>query len=206
MQQGKVTVSAWKDNRVVTMMSTTSQPSATGFVSRRQKDGSRIQVSCPEAVLAYNRYMGGVDRGDQLRGYYNCRTKSRKLYKYIFHFLLDVSITNAFILYKHFHSSPSFSTIKEYHLQLARELISNYCSRRRAGRCGSAIHPLQLQHFPLKVCTETSPAKKKRGRCAHCSQHNKWTDASWFCQECDVWLCHGGNVTTDCFYQWHKNK
>ena len=162
MQQGKVTVSALKDNRVVTMMSTTSQPSATGFVLRRQKDGSRIQVSCPEAVLAYNRYMGGVDRGDQLRGYYNCRTKSRKLYKYIFHFLLDVSITNAFILYKHFHSSPSFSTIKEYRLQLARELISNYCSRRRAGRCGSAIHLLQLQHFPLKVCTETSPAKKKR--------------------------------------------
>ena len=135
--------------------------SATGSVLRRQKDGSRIQISCPEAVKMYNCYMGGVDRGDQLRGYYNCRTKSRKMYKYIFHFLGDVSITNAFILFKHFHSSPSFRTIKEYRLQLARELISNYCSRRRAGRCGSDIRPLQLQHFPLNVCTETCPAKKK---------------------------------------------
>ena len=129
MQRGKVTVSVWKDNKVVTMMSTTSQPSATGFVLRRQKDGSRIQISCPEVVVMHNHYMGGVDRGDQLRGYYNYRTKSRKLYKYFFHFLLDVSNTSVFILYKHFHSSPSFRTIKQYRLQLARELISNYCSR-----------------------------------------------------------------------------
>ena len=28
--------------------------------------------------------MGGVDRGDQVRGYYSCRTKCRKFYKFIF--------------------------------------------------------------------------------------------------------------------------
>ena len=139
MQKVKVTVSVWKDNKVVTMMSTNSQPSATGSVLRRQKDGSRIQICCPEAVKMYNCYMGEVDRGDQLRGYYNCCTKSRKMYKYIFHFKFDVSIPNAFILYRHFHSSPTFRTIKEYGLQLARQLIINYCSRRRAGRCGSAV-------------------------------------------------------------------
>ena len=72
--------------------------------------------------------MGGVDRGDQLRGYYNCKVKSRKFYKYIFYFLLDVSITNAFILYKNFRSSPTFNTIKKFRLQLARELIGGYTS------------------------------------------------------------------------------
>ena len=50
--------------------------------------------------------MGGVDRGDQLRGYYCCRTKSRKFYKYIFYFLLDVAITNAFILMKKHTKAP----------------------------------------------------------------------------------------------------
>jgi hypothetical protein len=112
MQRGKVTASSWLDNKVVTVMSTTSQPSATGTVLRRQKDGTHATVPCPEAIITYNQSMGGVDRGDQLRGYYNCKVKSRKFYKYIFYFLLDVSITNAFILYKNFHSSPTFNTIR----------------------------------------------------------------------------------------------
>ena len=95
VQRGNVTATAWKDNKVVTVMSTTTQPTAVGSVLRRQRDGSRLSVPCPESVLTYNKYMGGVDRGDQLRGYYNCRVKSRKFYKYIY-FLFDVSITKCF--------------------------------------------------------------------------------------------------------------
>ena len=63
-------------------MSTNTQPASTDHVLRRQKDGSRTSVPCPEAIVLYNTNMGAVDRGDQLRGYYNCRTKSRKFYKY----------------------------------------------------------------------------------------------------------------------------
>ena len=80
-------------------MFTTSQPEGSS-VLRRQKDGTRIPVPCPQSIIDYNNFMGGVDRGDQVRGYYSCRTKCRKFYKYIFHFLLDVTITNAYILQK----------------------------------------------------------------------------------------------------------
>ena len=113
LQRGKVSASVWMDNKLVTVMSTNTQPTATGSVLRRQRDRSRTSVPCPEAVISYNSNMGGVDRGDQLRGYYNCRTKSRKFYKYIY-FLLDVSITNAFILWKNFGSAtgiPSRSSV-----------------------------------------------------------------------------------------------
>ena len=122
-----MTAHAWMDNKVVTVMSTNSQPSATGTVLRR-KDGSRVPVPCPESVILYNRWMGAVDYGDQLRGYYSCRTKSRKFYKYIYHFLFDVTITNSLILYKNFHLNPRYKTIREFCLQLARELIGDYCS------------------------------------------------------------------------------
>ena len=40
-------------------------------------------------------------------------------------------------------------SLKQYRLQLARQLIGYYCSRRRAGRHGGAIASLPLQHFPL---------------------------------------------------------
>ena len=75
-------VSSWMDRKVVTVMSTTSLLD-TGTVLRQQKDGSRIPVPCPLSIIDYNNFMGGVDRGDQVRGYCSCRTKCRKIYKYM---------------------------------------------------------------------------------------------------------------------------
>ena len=46
--------------------------------------------------------MGGVDRNDQLRGYYNIEVKSRKFYKYLFYAAMDVAITDTFIMCKFF--------------------------------------------------------------------------------------------------------
>ena len=201
VQQGKVTASAWKDRKVVTVISTTTQPTAVGTVLRRQKDGSRIPVPCPEAIITYNEFMGGVDRGDQLRGYYSCRTKSRKFYKYIFHFLLDVAITNAFVLYKHYAACSKYKNIRDFRVQLAKELIGDYCSRRKAGRQGSFLKNLPLRHFPVKLTSE-DPSRRNRQRCARCP---KRVDTQWFCQECAVPLCHTGKPSTDCFLLWHKN-
>ena len=45
--------------------------------------------------MTNNKYMGGVDKNDQLREYYHVRLKSRKYYKYLFWMLFDVAITNA---------------------------------------------------------------------------------------------------------------
>ena len=126
-----MTASAWLDNKVVITLSTNSQPSATGTVLRRQRNGTHIPVPCPESIISYNEHMGGVDRGDQLRGYYNCRTKSRKFYKYIF-----------------FCPTVVHKVLKDFRLQLAKDLIGDHCSRRRAGRGGGAIPPLPLLHFP----------------------------------------------------------
>lgn len=37
-------------------------------VKRTQKNGSRLDIKCPFIVADYDKYMGGVDRADQLRG------------------------------------------------------------------------------------------------------------------------------------------
>ena len=80
------------------MISTNVQPGAVNTATRKVKDGTTIDVQCPEAVTQYNKYMGGVDISDQIRGYYNIHIKSRKFYKYFFWFVFDVAVMNSFIL------------------------------------------------------------------------------------------------------------
>lgn len=67
-------------------------------VRRRQKDGTLEDVRAPPVVLAYNKFMGGVDLADQLRRYYTVSWKSKKWWRRIFYFLLDQTVCNAYIL------------------------------------------------------------------------------------------------------------
>ena len=175
---------------ILRVLSTTSQPAATGTVLGRPKDGTRVPVSCHDNIIHYNEYMGGVDRGDQLRGYCLCRTKSRKFYKYIFYFLFDVAITNAYISYKLIHPDPSKSLlpVKDFRLQLAKELIGCYCFHRVPGRSGGVVRPLQLQHFPRKECHQTTERGAGLAGVA--------TAPSIIAKD----LCHDENPQTDCFY------
>ena len=198
-----MSASAWLDRKVVTAMATNCQPANSGSVLRGTQDGSLIPVPCPQSIILYNTYIGGVDRGDQLRGYYQCR---RKFYKYlIFYSLIDVAITNAFILMKNHTSKGSRMSIKDFWLQLASQLIGEYCSWCRHGRTSSSIRPLPLRHFPVKIDDDSNPAKRRRGNCAYCRQtkHSRM-NTSWLCRECSVWLCHSGD-RDDCFLQWHAH-
>ena len=76
-----VIASDWLDRKVVTIMATGCESGEVGIVLCTQKDGSRQEVPCPSACVKYNKFMGGVDRGNQLRGYYQYHLKSRKFYQ-----------------------------------------------------------------------------------------------------------------------------
>ena len=60
--------------------------------------------------------------GDQLKGYYHVCLKCTKNYKYIFWFLVDVSITNAFILYSYDVQTGTPMTLKQFRMKLAEQL------------------------------------------------------------------------------------
>ena len=78
VQSNNLTVSVWQDNKHVTVAATNSDPTVEAQVSRKQRDGTGIVVSCLQSIVLYNMNMGGVDNNDQLRGYYHVRLKCQK--------------------------------------------------------------------------------------------------------------------------------
>ena len=62
---------------------------------------TREEVTCPPVLPDHQAYMRGVDRGDQLIGYYNIGRRSRKWWKRVFSYIIEVAALNAYIIQKH---------------------------------------------------------------------------------------------------------
>ncbi|XP_052756520.1 piggyBac transposable element-derived protein 4-like [Galleria mellonella] len=92
---------AWKDNKVVTLLSTYVGAEPVGKVSRYDKKAKqKIEIPCPKIVQEYNMHMGGVDLMDSFLGRYRIRIKSRKWYLRLFYHLLDLTTINSWVLMK----------------------------------------------------------------------------------------------------------
>ena len=196
-QHHNLTVSVWQDNKPVIVAATNVDPTESTMVDRKQKDGTLSSYPCPLSVSIYNKYMGGVDNNDQLRGYYHVRLKCRKYYKYIFWFLFDLAITNSFILCKQ-HTDLRVDSLKAFRADLAKQLIADYCSRKRLGR-PALTRPIKRfcqAHFPTK-------ASNRGHRCHYCySYRHERHETVWYCNDCQLYLCHTGR-SNDCFLIYH---
>lgn len=107
-----ITTVCWKDTKLVTMASTfvgsklPKQPNSNEIlepppIERWNKNEKRVQkFPCPQAVIEYNRYMGGVDLMDSSFGRYHIAVKTRKWTTRLAYHLLDMAMINAWILYK----------------------------------------------------------------------------------------------------------
>ena len=190
---------------MVTVLSTNSQPHEEDVVQRRQHNGSRMNVRCPSALAKYQQFMGGVDRNDQLRQYYQVPTKCRKFYRYIFWFLFEAAVTNSFILHSNY-STALHQPLKEYRLELAKGLVGDFHSNKRHNRHPSPPTSLTLLNFLMKRQNTTSTTLL-RGRCWYCwhkRRPQQRRDTQRYCHECQLHLCHNGDAATDCFLQHHQ--
>ena len=202
-QCGNLVITVWKDRKEVRMISTNVNPTDGSTMRRVGRD--RVEVACPHSVLEYNKYMGGVDRADQMRSYYDIGMRSPKYWKYIFWFIMDTSINNAFILRAKSQPRPitkaesRFSNI-DFRLALARQLIGGYTSRKRAGR--KLVEPPVLAKH---VRTDHKLVKgDKKLVCLQCKKNGKKTlknravVSTFQCMQCKVALCK-----EDCFLRYH---
>ena len=66
----------------------------------------KIDVPIPSPVLYYNKYMGRVDKSDQLIHYYNIFWQTRKYWKTLFFHFIDAACMNAYIIHKELEKKP----------------------------------------------------------------------------------------------------
>lgn len=74
-----ISVTTWKDNKMVTLASTYvgAEPAETNSrYDKKQK--KEITIPYPKMIKDYNEHMGGVDLMDSFLGRYRIRIKSRK--------------------------------------------------------------------------------------------------------------------------------
>ena len=79
-QCGPLVTTVWKDNKEVSVLSSNVQPDERGTVRRMQSNATQLEVAASNAIISYNKWIGGVDWGDQMCQYYNLRLYRRKFY------------------------------------------------------------------------------------------------------------------------------
>ena len=165
-------------------------------------------LSClgkPQIIKEYNDYMGGVDLNDQLCSYYKVGRASRKWWKYVVFFLVNISITNAWILWKKGnHNPPMKSTYrhKQFRTDLADFLRGGFTSRKITMGVKSKVMPKGV----VSVCGHSLVKMIGRSRqCRQCSAAGRRTNKGYKketvfkCHVCDLPLCK-----YPCFLEFHR--
>lgn len=191
-----VLVSRWQDSKDFLVASNCFSATST-TVSRKQKDGTRLEVPCPTQIKFYNRYMGGVDLSDQKVTCYDFGRKSLKWWKKVFYRLLMVAVVNAWIIHMDIHKKKT--KLLHFLVPLAESLISygkqHSTVKRRSSRGRPSKRARQLHnvggHLPLEGQT--------RRRCARCSQNGIEKRTKLKCTQCNIPLC------SQCFAPYHTS-
>lgn len=201
VQRDHMVASVWYDKRPVYLLSTAHNATGPHTVRRHTGSGNYSLVPCPPALKAYTTHMGAVDRSDRLSRQYTISRKSKKWWKRMFFYLVDTSISNAFILYDLHPGRHRLSM-----LQFRESLIEALC-RSSAGQgdfrgpnrppAGDGPGPGRyhnLSHWPKH--------REKKGDCAQCSdrKHNR-VRSNYVCERCKVALC-----VAPCFKNYHVRR
>ena len=201
LREDNVLFVKWMDTKEVAVCSTIHQAFSGEEVVRqvKQNDQWRQQrFPCPAPIMAYNRYMGGVDRSDQLLNYYSAHRRSNRWYRTVFLHLFDIATGNAFLLHKELTEAGRAMSHKSFMDKLCSELFGfepNTVPKNRSS-----------VHVPVPVFTgpvdRSLRATRGRQQCRRCLRQRRMRkDTPWKCQACGVALCL--TLERNCFKMWH---
>uniref|UniRef100_A0A4W3GL10 PiggyBac transposable element-derived protein 4-like n=1 Tax=Callorhinchus milii TaxID=7868 RepID=A0A4W3GL10_CALMI len=170
-QKGALLLTVWKDKRQVAVLSTNQS-------GKMVLDSGTLK---PQSVIDYNKHMGGVDISDQMRSYYPVGRPSKKWWRCILWYLVNITIVNAWLIFKRSPHHPPLASRYDhltFRIALAKLLRGDYSAG--AGGRGK-----------LSASAGTKFQKTVSGRSV---------ETSFKCEFCDIPLCR-----VNCFRDYHQS-
>lgn len=221
VQNGEVMVMAWKDKRIVKMVSTLHNDEMAEVGVRRRGHRERVVESKPKCILQYNAHMNAVDRMDQMLSYYPFVRRSVKWHKKYVMYLFQISLHNSYILFREDNPHSKVNSLYHYITACCKALTqpqqdSSVPTRPPPGmpapprpreitpRAPTHDPPRRLNGNPAEHCLVQIVSKGKKPypskKCRVCKLvRGEKKDTRYVCRSCAVPLHIG-----DCYSLYHS--
>ena len=214
-----VLILKWKDNKVVTLLSTDVGIEPILTIERYEKEiHGKKDVPCPMVVKTYNSNMGGIDKSDMLVHLYKTPLKARRWYLKLFGYCIDVTIVNSWLVYRRDceELNIKYISLKKFRLSVSEFMRCQKPTIRRPTRTSMApAHAFEMpqavrgqkadmptENVRLDYTTFHAPqVVKQRLSCKLCSTKDNLRRSQIVCSVCKVSLCL--NNTRNCFNMFH---
>jgi hypothetical protein len=203
-QDGNLVACCWRDKKNVNFLSTNGDPTQQHEVLRRQRDGQRVAINCPDPARKYQKYMGGVDRCDQLRGKYPVARPCKKWWRYLLYFLISTCIVNGHLTMVASNQAPTrkrrYRQI-DFRINLAMQLIGDYNGYKRKlqnNRQATGMIPVTAATIAQHEFVSLTDRKKRKYCKNHFLRDHRRKDTVYGCNKCHVHLC-----SIECHREYH---
>lgn len=186
-------VMKWTDWRDVLAISTEYDGTMVKDINKRGNE-----ITKPEAILQYNKFMGGIDHSDQMLSYYTCEHKTMRWYKKLAIHIFQIILVNSHNLFNRY--SGSKLNLYDFRLSVIETLIKEGLETTSVPRCISTPKPHSGNHYP-KMVERNANGKKKVRRCQECVKTQKRSETDIYCP-----MCPGepGLCVYPCFKNYHR--
>ena len=172
-----------------------------------------IELDKPNTIDIYNKFMGGVNRADQIISFYQNKLRGRKWYKRIVFHFVDVCVTNAWVLSQ--NTNNDWPHLFNFKLNIA------LCFIKVAATPDNMRRSYILHLFPDLPPSSSDPKQEKSvpddvrldgmhhySRClAKIAKRCKTNCGSWtkyYCIKCKMYLCNSADKF--CHFTFHTEK
>ena len=137
-----LTLVLWHDRRDVYLLSSMHSMSVETVLKRPKGGKEKVPVPCPTSICDYNQFMGGVDLADQQLSYYSLtQRKTIKWWKKVFWRLIDISIVNSWIIFRHNNPKSKITSHHDFRLELVAQLVQPLLDLKASSSCPASLQP-----------------------------------------------------------------
>ncbi|XP_050392713.1 piggyBac transposable element-derived protein 4-like [Patella vulgata] len=220
---GNVSALVWMDKRPIYFVSSVYVDAPFTSVPRYDaKEHRRVPVPCPVVVKAYNQFMGGTDKNDQMTRLQKCRRHYKWPRRLIMKFFMWAAY-NAYVIqgyYKsHMQSAHRNFTFHFFLEKLCHQLVGVVRNMTQKGRRRSDTdQEIRLGDVGQHVCERAEHATTNN-RCVVCTEKYRRAKLScpntldkdlptksrtvYWCTYCKMFLCIG-KPGANCWHDWHS--